>query len=573
MKRMMTYIRPYYGYMALTIVIKFIGTVMDLVIPYLISHMIDYVAPSVTREHLSPIFWWGGVMVLCAAVALVCNVSANWRTSRFASSVTRKLRGDLFDKILSLSAAQTDRLTVPSLVARMTSDTYTVNGMLGVIFRSGLRAPLLLIGGVALTLSIEPVLAMTMIAVLPPLGFFVTVISRKGIRLHRRKQKRVDTMVEKVRDSFTGIRVIKALSKIDREKDDFREVNETLSRSEEKAGIVTGLSNPVSSLVLNLGMTAVVALGAWRVFTGHTMPGQIIAFLSYFSIILNSTLGLSFVFNHLSRGAASIGRITEVLEEKEEMLLLPSREAVEGAPFLEFRNVSFSYDKKSTVLQDISFSLEKGQTLGILGGTGSGKSTLIALMLRFYDPDQGEILFEGRPLASCDPREVRGRLGVVFQNDFLMADTLEENILFTRSLSHPMVEKAALAAQALPFIEEKEGGFDYRLTTKGNNLSGGQRQRVLLSRAMASSPELLILDDAASALDYKTDAALRRAISEHYASAACVVVAQRVSSVKGANCILVLEGGRTVGQGTHEELLSECEIYREIARSQMGVTE
>jgi len=574
MKKVLSYCKPYVGLLAFLLLIKFVGTTMDLVIPYLLGYILDEVAPNCTRDNIAPIFFWGALMILCAFVAAFSNIYANRRISRFSSEVVKKIRGDLFDKVLSLSAAQTDAFTVPSLVARMSSDTYSVHNMLNMVFRAGVRAPILLIGGIAITMFIEPVLSLTLVAILPVMALVVLHISKKGIRLFKNKQKKVDRMVEKIRDTFTGIRVIKALSKVDYEEESFRGINEDLSHTEEKANVTMAITPATVTLCLNLGMTAVVALGAVRVASGHSSPGQIISFMSYFTIILNATLVLTRIFTAFSRGAASADRLAEVLNEKEDLLLLPPEEPEAGAQFLEFRNVTFSYNKAANkaapTVENISFALKKGGTLGIIGGTGSGKSTLIQLLMRFYDPDEGQILLEGRDLRTIPPEELKKHFGIIFQNDFLMAETLRENILFGRDLSEEDLNLATESAQALSFIETLSEGFDHPLTTKGTNLSGGQRQRVLISRALAGNPDVLILDDASSALDYKTDANLRSALRDNYKKATKIVVAQRISSIRDSDLILVLEHGEICGMGTDAELMESCEIYREIAQSQMG---
>ncbi|MBR2635273.1 MAG: ABC transporter ATP-binding protein [Clostridia bacterium] len=570
MKRILEYCKPYGLYLFFTLLIKTLGTVMDLVIPYLLGYILDWVAPRCTPENLAPIFYFGSLMILCAVVALVTNAAANRRTAFFAKSVIARLRSDCFRKILSLSARQTDVFTVPSLVSRMSSDTYSVHGMLNTVFRAGLRAPILFLGGIIITLSVEPVLSLSFLVMLPIMVLVVTFVSRHGIRLFKTKQKKVDKMVEKIRDTFTGIRVIKALSKVDYEKETFEKINRDLSRSEKTAHYVIAVSNPVISMCLNLGTAAVILLGAYRVFYGYTSPGQILSFMTYFTIILNSALTLTRIFSVCSRGIASADRINEVFLEREDLKIFSAGEPEAEAPYLEFRDVSFSYNKKTPTLQNVSFTLQKGQTLGIIGGTGCGKTTLIQLLLRFYDPDKGMILLEGRDLRSYPKKELNRRFGVVFQNDFLMASPLRDNVDFCRELSEEQMQRAAESAQASEFIGRLQEGMDHTLTTKGANLSGGQRQRVLLARALAGEPEILVLDDSSSALDYKTDAALREAIRKNHKNSTSVIVAQRISSIRHADLILVLEKGKLIGKGSDAYLAETCSVYREIAQSQMG---
>ncbi len=570
MKRLFQYLKPDTALLAFTLFIKVIGTMMDLVIPWILGKILDEIVPICTKENLWPIFQWGGYMLICAVIAYFGSTWANRNSAKVARNVVGKMRGDLFDRILRLSPHQTDTFTVPSLVSRMSSDTYFIHNMVLQTMRSGIRSPILLIGGIVITLAIEPVLSLSLIVLLPFLALIVTHISKKGVKLYRLKQEKADRMVEVVRDNFSGIRVIKALSKVDFEKEHFQKINVELSRSEEKAGKTMARSHPIISMFLNLGMTMVILLGAFRVLSGHTMPGQIISFMSYFTIILNATIAITRIFTVISKGAASAGRIDEVMRTPEELLVQAAEPKKEDAPFVEFQDVSFSYNKTIPTVEHISFALRRGESLGIIGGTGSGKSTIIQLLLRFYDIDSGRILLDGRDIRSLPHSELHTLFGVAFQNDFLMADTLSENIRFARSIGGQELEKATEVAQAAEFISQLEDGFSYELTAKGQNLSGGQRQRVLISRAVAGTPPILILDDSSSALDYKTDSNLRAALAEKMREVTSIIVAQRISSVKNCDHILVLEQGAPIGYGTHEELSQSCGVYQEIAQSQMG---
>lgn len=566
MKKIAAYLRPYLGRMSLGLLIKFIGTIMDLLLPWILATTIDHVVPT---KSIPAILLWGGMMVVCSVVALVANIVANRMASRVARDTTRRIRHDLFDKIVRLSCRQVDGFSVPSLEARLTSDTYNIHQMIGMMQRLGVRAPILLLGGVLVTLTLEPVLTLVLLAVLPLIGFVIWRISKKGIPLYGELQKAVDRLIRSVREKASGIRVIKALSKEAYEKERFAAVNQEVVDRETHAAVTMAASNPLMNLFLNLGLTLVIVAGAYRVNDGLTQPGTIIAFLTYFTIILNAMLSITRMFVLYSKGSASAGRIAQVLDTPEDLLLLPEDRRETGA-HIAFEHVSFSYNKNRNALTDIHFSLARGETLGIIGATGSGKSTLAALLMRLYDPDQGVIRINGINVASLPPEELHTRFGVVFQNDFLMEDTIAGNISFGRGLSEEDIAAAATYAQAESFIEELEDGYAHRLTARGTNLSGGQKQRVLIARALAARPEILILDDASSALDYRTDARLRRAVGEHFEQTTTIVVAQRVSSVRQADHILVLEEGRMLGFGTHEELMDSCASYREIAESQMG---
>lgn len=566
MRKVFQYLRPYAGKMSLGLVIKFIGTIMDLLLPWILSFLIDTIVPRRDQEQ---ILLWGGAMALCAAVAVVTNIAANRMASRVAQLTTRSLRHDLFSKIACLSCRQVDGYTVSSLESRLTSDTYNVHQMIGMMQRLGVRAPILLLGGMIVTLLLEPALALVLLCTLPFIGLLVWLVSKKGIPLYGQLQQGVDQMVRTVRENVAGIRVIKALSKTEYEKRRFAAVNREVVDRETRAGVTMALTNPMMNLFLNIGLTVVVLVGAFRVDAGLTQPGKILAFLTYFTIILNAMLSITRMFVMYSKGSASADRIAQVLDAGEDLGTQPLPVRLEESHIV-FEHVSFSYNHTAAVLKDISFDLPRGGVLGIIGATGSGKSSICSLLMRLYDADEGEIRIDGRPVRSIPPEELHRMFGVVFQNDILFADTIAANIDFGRGLSPDALEKAARAAQALPFIQNLPGGMSYRLTARGTNLSGGQKQRLLIARALAGQPEILILDDSSSALDYKTDAGLRRALRENYAGVTTVVIAQRISSIRHADRILVLENGAAIGYGSHSRLMRDCAVYRQISRSQMG---
>lgn len=569
MKTALSYLRGLKGRMACGLTLKTVGSLAELFLPLIMAYMIDTVAPRQDSER--ELILWGGVMLAFAVTALAGNIVANRMASKVARDVTERLRNDLFEKTLSLSARKTDEVTVPSLVSRLSSDTYNVHNMIGMIQRLGVRAPILLIGGVVMTFTVEPVLALVLLAVVPVLAAVVLFVSKKGIVLYTSLQKAVDGMVRKVRDDYSGARVIKALSKAEYESRSFGRINETVVARETKAGITMGITNPVMNMFLNLGMTAVILVGAYRVSAGMAMVGQIIAFTSYFTIILNAVISVSRIFVNISKGRASARRIGEILTTPD----IPPRNACEddaGKEYLSFENVSFSYGG-APVLKNISFGIGKGQTLGVIGATGSGKTTLVNLLMRFYEADEGAVRLNGKDVKNYEAEELREKFGVVFQNDFLVAASVRENIDFERGLSDEAIERAAKIAMADGFIAATEKGYDTELTAQGANFSGGQKQRLLIARALAGEPEILVLDDSSSALDYKTDAALRKALSENYPDTTIVMIAQRISSVRFADRIVVLDGGKIVGSGTDAELMENCAIYRKIYRSQTGEEE
>lgn len=570
MKTVLKYLKPYTLRMVLGFTIKVLGTFMDLGLPWVLAYIIDDVIPY---KKVSLILWWGLVMILLSIGARSFNITANRMAARVARNTTEKIRHDLFEKIMNLSGMQLDHFTIPSLEARMTTDTYNIHNMIGLMQRLGVRAPIILIGGIIITSTLEPILTLVLIAVLPFLGLVVYAVSKKGIPLYLGLQKTVDKMIRIVRENITGVRVIKALSKTESEKERFSRINDEVVGKEQTAGITMAVTNPIMNLLLNFGLTFVVVVGAYRVNSGASEPGKIVAFLSYFTIMLQAVMAITRIFVVFSKASASAARIEEVLETKEELITWGEFQAAqnekEEAPYhISFEHVYFSYSNEPCLL-DMNFGIKKGGSLGIIGSTGAGKTTLINLLMRFYDVTEGRIRIDGKDLRTLDKKELRKRFGVVFQNDVLFADRVYENISLGRELSRESVLEAAEYAQAATFLEELEDCLDYKLAIKGSNLSGGQKQRLLVARALAGSPEILILDDSSSALDYKTDSLLRKAIRENYKDTTTIVIAQRISSVMKLDHILVLEEGRMAGYGSHEELLEHSEVYREIYQSQM----
>ena len=569
MKLLFQTLKPDKGFISVALVIKTFATLVELVIPYILSHILDVVVPI---KDMKLIFFWGGMMVLCSAAALIGNIVANRMAARVARNTSRKIRHKLFERTMTLSSAQIDRFTIPSLESRLTSDTYHVHGVVGMSMRMGVRAPMLLLGGIIVTFSLDPILTLVMLLALPLISMSVYFVSQKGIPLFKQTQRSLDSMIRIVREDAQGMRVIKALSKTDYEKRKYDRANKALVADETHANSTMALSNPAVTLILNLGLTAVILVGAFRVNSALTQPGKIIAFIQYFTIMSNAMLGITRIFVHCSRGAASLQRIQEVIDTPED-LTVASEDVYPGrddGKYIVFDDVSFSYIGKKDNLSHISFSLEKGQTLGIIGATGSGKTTLTQLLMRFYDVRDGAIFIDGKDLRTMSSEELRTRFGVVMQNDFIYRGSVEDNIAFGRDIPLEKIKWAAGIAQASGFIEDFSDGYEHELTSKGTNVSGGQRQRLLISRALVGSPEILILDDSSSALDYKTDSNLRRSIRENLSGTTVIVVAQRISSVMNSDLILVLDDGKIIGAGKHDELIESCDVYREISESQIG---
>lgn len=566
MKLILKYMKAYRKRMTIGLIIKIIGTVVDLIIPYILAHIIDKVLPL---GDVTKIILYGGLMILSSMVGLFGNIIANRMASFVSKNVTTDLRHDLFVKIESLSAEQTDEVSIPSLVSRMSSDTYNVHQMVGMSQRIGVRAPILLIGGIIITLTLDPVLTLVLLAALPIICIITYFISKASIPLFTKVQQALDAVTRVLRENATGIRVIKALSKSEYEKGRFRKVNKDVMEYELSSGFTMAKLSPLMNLCLNLGLVGVILVGAFRVNSGSSEIGKIIAFTSYFTIILNAMLSVTRIFIIASRSIASSNRIGYILDMPEDLAtLLEDRE--ETTNHIDVRNVSFSYNKVENNITNLSFSLKRGETLGIIGSTGSGKTTIINLLMRFYDVDEGKILIDGLNIKSYPLDTLRKMFGVVFQNDVLFSNSIRENIDFGRELDDEKITFAAKNALAYDFINEDEKGFDKELSARGTNLSGGQKQRLLIARALANDPDILILDDSSSALDYKTDSYLRRNIKKNFSKTTTIIVTQRISSIIHADKIIVLEDGEVIGYGNHEELLKNIKVYKEIYSTQMG---
>ena len=588
MKFILSYVKKYRYMVAVAMLVKLSAAIAELMLPYVLEHLVDDVAPL---RNIRLIFAWGGVMLLLVVYVRQANVKANRMAVRVAKNSIYEIRRDLFWKSVNLSGGQLDEFGLPSLNSRMTSDSYNLQSFIQSSQTMGIRAPILLLGGISITLTMDVGLASILCIMAPILIVAVVYVSMKGIPLYDKVQRSMDDIVRIMRENITGIRVVKALSKEDYEMRRFEQANREMESRDIRAGIIMALPGPIMTFMLNIGLTIVVIVGAWRVNGGMTQPGVILAFLTYFNMILMGVMGLNRIFMMMSKANASAHRIAAVVQTEDELLPLPVEEAAQTAreEYIVFENVAFSYGKSENAaeetaenrdkfdglerqkcLEDIDFAIKKGGSLGIIGATGCGKTTVINLLMRFYDADEGHIFIGGRDVRSYDKDELHRLFGVVFQNDVIFADSLQENISFGRDVTREELEKAAGDAMAREFIENYEDTYEHKAVVRGANLSGGQRQRVLIARALAAAPQILVLDDSSSALDYKTDAALRRAIREHHADTTTIIIAQRVSSIMGLDEIIMMDEGKIIGCGTHEELLESCAMYREIYRTQMG---
>ncbi len=571
----------YRGAVAVCILIKLAGTLSELLLPYILEYIIDDVAP---RGDLKLALLWGLLMFAAAVTCRQLNVAANRRAVNTSHRVSYDVRQALFRKTINLSGSRFDAFGLPSLISRMTSDSYNVQSAVQQLQSLCVRAPMLLVGGVMVALAMDASLAMILVAMLPVLILVVFAVTARGLPMYRRVQQRLDTVVRVMRENITGIRVVKALSKTQYEKRRFATANREMTDSDIAAGTVMAIPSPLMQLCLNGGLALVVFIGAGRVDQGAMEPGVILAFLTYFNMIAMGVMGLSRIFMTMSRAGASADRIDQVLRTPVEQQTLSESEALApaGDELIRFEHVSFSYGEESTdvsgfagearekALTDIHFTLRRGESLGIIGPTGCGKSTIISLLMRFYDVREGGVFVDGKDVRAYEKDALRSKFGVCFQNDMVFQDTLRENVRFGRPVSDEAFRAAIEDAMAAEYIDALPDGPEHAAAIKGANLSGGQKQRLLVARALAANPEILVLDDSSSALDYGTDAAMRRAIRARRTDSTLIMIAQRVSSIMGMTHILVMDNGKCVGYGTHEELLASCPAYRETYRIQMG---
>ncbi len=573
MKFIWRYLRKYTNLMAVVILLKVSGTIVELCIPYILEYMIDDIAPT---KNITLAAFWGICMVLVAFLARVLNVSANRRSARIASKTTYEIRKDLFQHSIYLSGSQMDEFGLPSITSRMTSDSYNIQNFIRALFAMGIRCPIIFVGGILITLTMDTGMALILCIEAPILIFLIVMISRKGIPLYDKVQGNLDYVVRVMRENITGIQVVKALSKESYETNRFAQANDALTKQEQKANVTMALPGPIMNLFLNVGLTLVVFVGAYRVNGGYTKPGVILAFLTYFNMILMGVMGLNRIFMMMSKANASALRIQSVTDVEEDLVSIPEESnTIATDAFIDFDHVFFKYGKETNneqanTLTDINIHLKKGESLGIIGATGCGKTTIINLLMRFYDTSEGHVYVDGKDVRCYSLQELRKKFGVVFQNDIIFANTIAENISFGRDLLESQITTAATDAMASEFIEAYEDSYQHEANMFGANFSGGQKQRILIARALAEKPEILILDDSSSALDYKTDATLRKTIEQNYRDSTKIIVAQRVSSIMNLDQIMMLEEGKVIGMGTHEELLKTCPAYLAIYHAQMG---
>ena len=583
MKKLLCYLKGYEKETVLAPLFKMLEALLELFVPLVMAAVID---TGIAHRDSLYIVKMCLLLVALGAVGLACSVTAQFFAAKAATGFSTKLRHELFLHIQGLSYTEMDKIGTATLIARMTSDVNQVQNGVNMFLRLFLRSPFIVFGAMVMAFTVDVKAAFVFVVTIPLLSVVVFGIILWTLPLYRKVQGRLDRVLGLTRENLSGARVIRAFNKEEDEKRRYREENDALAGLQKFVGGISGLMNPLTCVIINGAVIALLYTGAFRVDSGVLTQGEVIALVNYMSQILVELVKMANLTVTLTKAAACGNRVQDVLETKSSMEFLPEtgmqaqgctgkaldeRAVVTDAETaVEFKHVSLTYaGAGSEALTDISFSVKKGETMGIIGGTGSGKTSIVNLIPRFYDATKGGVFVDGRNVKGYTKDALREKVGIVPQKAALFAGTIAENLRWgKKDASEEELWRALEISQAKEFVEKKEGGLNADVLQGGKNLSGGQRQRLTIARALVRRPEILILDDSASALDFATDAALRRALRTMDGAPAVFIVSQRTSSMRHADKILVLEDGHMAGLGTHEELLKTCPVYQEIHYSQ-----
>lgn len=567
MKKVLVYLKYYKKQTILAPLFKMLEASFELFVPLVIASIID---KGIEKEDTDHILWMGGVLVLLGIVGLVCSVTAQYFSARAATGFASRLRTVLFSHIQKLSFSQLDEAGTATLITRMTSDVNQVQSGVNLVLRLFLRSPFIVFGAMIMAFTVDVKAALIFVVTIPLLSIVVFGIMLISIPLYKKVQIALDRVLGKTRENLTGIRVIRAFNKEEEEKEDFYEKNEELNKIQVFVGRFSALMNPVTYLIVNGAILYLIWTGAWQVEAGALKQGEVVALVNYMSQILVELVKLANLIITVTKAIACANRIEEVLDLPVDETLEQDEIKAEYKDAVAFENVTFAYHKDaSPAISDISFVAKKGETIGIIGGTGSGKSTIVNMLPAFYKPTKGKIYIDGKNVNSYEEKELKAKIGMVMQKAVLFKGSIADNLRFGKEdATETEMWQALTMAQAKEFVEQKEGGLSFVINEGGKNLSGGQRQRLTIARALVKKPEILVLDDSASALDYATDAALRKALKETGDEQITFIVSQRAASIMHADRILVLDEGEMVGTGTHKELLKNCQVYKEIYNSQ-----
>lgn len=569
MKKLFKYLKPYMLPTLLAPLFMLLEVAMDLMQPALMSRVIDVGVANADKAYIVRTCI---LMFVCALLGVTGGLGNMYFSTRAGYGFARDLRSDLYRRIQSFSFSDIDRFKTGSLVTRTTNDVTQIQNAFTTCIRMLVRAPFLCIGGVVMVLVLNAKLSLVVLAAIPFLTAMIVFLLKRGRPLFTSMQEKLDRVNTVMQENLSGIRVVKAFARADHEKAKFKVANDDLCDSTMRAMMMMSMAFPLINLIMNATMILMYAFGGSMVFHGELTPGEIMAFSNYIMQILMSLTMSSFMLMFLSRAGVSIRRVLEVLNTQSDIVDGPDADAAVTRGEVAFDHVSFAYPGQSgNVLSDITFTARAGETVAILGSTGSGKSTLISLIPRLYDASAGSVKIDGKDVRAYHLNTLRGAIGVALQESVLFTGTIEENLRWGDENASPEeIRHVAAIAQADPFVEKLADGYQTELGQRGVNLSGGQKQRLCIARALAKRPRILILDDSTSAVDLATEAEIQKGLRGAFGDMTVFIIAQRISSVMDADRILVMENGRVIDSGKHEELKKRCEVYREIVVSQLG---
>lgn len=575
MKKLLIYLKAYRKEACLAPIFKMLEAVFELFVPLVIKGIIDY---GIAAEDRAYCLRMGLLLLLLAVIGLAMATTAQWFSARAAAGFAAKIKQVLMEHIQKLSYTELDTIGTSTLITRMTSDVNQVQTGTNLVLRLFMRSPFIVFGSMIMAFTIDFKAAMIFVITIPLLSVVVFGIMLSSIPLYKKVQSQLDRVLGITRENLTGVRVIRAFNKEEEEISHFKTENEQFTRLQTFVGKISALMNPLTFVIVNSAILVLVWTGAWRVEGGILTQGAVVALVNYMSQILVELIKLADLIINITKAVACGNRIQKVLEVEPSMEN-GSKECIEEkrtpANAVDFNHVSLTYSGAGApFLTDIDLHVKTGQTIGIIGGTGSGKTSVVNLIPRFYDVTQGNVLVFGKPVKEQDMESLRSQIAVVPQKAVLFAGTIRENMKWGKEdATDEEIMEALTIAQAAEVVQKKKGGLDAFVEQGGKNLSGGQRQRLTIARALVRKPRILILDDSASALDFATDAALRKAIREMKNAPTVFIVSQRTSSIRFADQILVLDDGKSVGVGTHDELLTTCSVYKEIYDSQYKKTD
>lgn len=569
MKKILYFLKDYKKESVIAPLFKMLEAIFELIVPLVVAQIIDI---GIANEDRTYIFGRCGILILLAVVGLVCAVSAQFFAAKAAVGFATQLRSALFAHIQKLSFTDLDQIGTSTLITRMTSDVNQLQSGVNMVLRLFMRSPFVVFGAMIMAFTVDVKAALVFVVAIPLLSVVVFGVMLITIPLYKKVQSALDRVLGKTRENLSGARVIRAFNKEQQEIEEFDESNEILTNLQLLVGRLSALMNPLTLIIVNVATIVIIWIGAKEVYGGALSQGDVVALVSYMSQILVELVKLANLIILITKAVACGNRVADVFERESSLQENNTTPVIAkaGAPMVEFAGVSMNYGKSDEeALSNITFTAEKGQTIGIIGGTGSGKSTLVHLIPRFYDVSKGTVSIEGTDVRNYPITQLRKKVGIVQQKAVLFHGTIAENLRWgNEDATEEELWQAIEIAQATDVVKGKEAGLDHMVEQAGRNLSGGQRQRLTIARALVKNPDILILDDSASALDFATDAKLRMALKTIAENRTIFIVSQRTSSIQHADKIIVLDDGEVVGMGTHTELLESCQVYGEIYDSQ-----